>query len=887
MQPAVIGQTVSHYEVLERIGEGGMGVVYRARDTLLGRFVALKTLPAGEPADSERRARLLREARAASALHHPNIVDVYDLLHHEGSDVIVMELVTGRTLDQAVAGKPLREVLGYARQIADALAKAHAAGIVHRDLKPSNVMVDESGTVRVLDFGLARLGPPVGTVDLGSESTRPTAEATAEGHILGTLAYMSPEQAEGKKADARSDVFGFGAVLYEMVTGRMAFRGDSAAATLAAVMERDPPPPREVVPGLPSDLERLVQRCLRKDPAKRFQSMGDVALDLDEIGAGLGSGRVQPPGKKVRRRTAWLLAGAVLLALAALLAWRLTRGPTGPPAPPRLSQLTSYPGWELYPTFSPDGTQVAFAWNGEKQDNFDIYVKLVGASGPPLRLTTDPASDTYPAWSPDGRQIAFRRTPRAADERLPPLSSVTAWRSSGGTVMVMPALGGVERKVAEVPEARCPTLSWTPDGRWLATPATDSSGASGIFLLPVDQGKAKRLTSNPVGADICPTLWEDGRFLAYTSCTTESSCALQVLELQADLRPLGAPRRLGPRAGMAGLAWASDARSLVYTAAGNLYRVPVGGAPAGEEILPSSGQTHLFPAISRTLDRLIFARGIDDRDVWKLEEGRPPTPFLASSRADQSPQFSPDGTRIAYGTNRWSPSGEIFVTGADGSKPIQLTDLPGAQDSAQWSPDGRWIAFDSRGQDATYHVFVIDAAGGPPRRLTTDPSNEHRPSWSRDGRWIYFGSDRTGRLELWRAPAQGGDAVQVTDAGGYTSHESPDGRTLYYVKGREARQPLFARPVGGGPETRIVDEVLGRTFAVVEDGVYYFARTEAAGVTAIRFLDVARGASREVARLDALVAPIFGLSVSPDRKRFLFTASKPDNVDLYLIENFY
>ena len=259
-----------------------------------------------------------------------------------------MELVTGRTLDRAVAGKPLREVLGYARQIADALAKAHAAGIVHRDLKPSNVMVDESGTVRILDFGLARLGPPVGTVDFGSESARPTAEATgtAEGRIVGTLAYMSPEQAEGKKADARSDVFSFGAVLYEMVTGRMAFRGDSAAATLAAVLEHDPPPPRELVPGLPPDLEKLVQRCLRKDPAKRFQSMGDVALDLDEIAAGLDTARDARPRRQTRRRRAvWLLARVRPASPSPrLVAWRLARGPARPPAAPRLVAAHVLPG---------------------------------------------------------------------------------------------------------------------------------------------------------------------------------------------------------------------------------------------------------------------------------------------------------------------------------------------------------------------------------------------------------------------------------------------------------------------------------------------------------------------------------------------------------------
>jgi Tol biopolymer transport system component/predicted Ser/Thr protein kinase len=885
----VIGQTLSHYEVLERIGEGGMGVVYKARDTLLGRLVALKTLPSGEAADPERRARLLREARAASALHHPNIVDVYDLLHQEGSDVIVMELVTGRTLDRAVAGKSLREVLGYARQIADALAKAHAAGIVHRDLKPSNVMVDECGTVRILDFGLARLGVPVGTVDFGSASARPTAEATgtAEGRIVGTLAYMSPEQAEGKKADARSDVFSFGAVLYEMVTGRTAFRGDSAAATLAAVLERDPPPPRELVPGLPADLEKLVQRCLRKDPAKRFQSMGDVALDLDEVAAGLDIARVQSPGKKVRRRAAWLLAGAALLGLAALLGWRLTRGPKRPPAPPRLVQLTSYVGRELCPTFSPDGTQVAFAWNGDRQDNWDIYVKLVGTSGPPLRLTTDPESDMYPSWSPDGRQIAFRRTPRAEDDMLPLWSSAFVWRSAGGAVMVMPALGGVERKVADVPQARCPTLSWTPDGRWLATPATDSSGVSGIFLLPLDQGEARRLTSNSAGVDISPTLSADGRFLAYASCTSDYSCTVQVQELQTDLRALGSPRPLSEaRGALAGLAWAADGRSLVYSW-GTLYRVPRSGPPGGERVLPG-GQRELFPTIARTLDRLIFVRGIDDRDVWKLEDSHSPTPLLASSRVDESAEFSPDGTRIAYQSARWSTFGEIFVTRADGSNPIQLTDGLGSQQgSPQWSPDGRWIAFDSQQRyGGAWDVFVIDAAGGPPRRLTAEASNEHRPSWSRDGRWVYFASDRTGRFEVWRVPAQGGQTKQVTEEGGFTCVESFDGRTLYYVKTRVPRQPLFARPIGGGAETRVVDEVLGRTFAVVENGLYYFARTEAAAVTAIRFLDVARARSREVARLDLLVAPAFGLSVSPDRRTILFTASKPDNADLYLIENF-
>jgi Tol biopolymer transport system component len=794
-----------------------------------------------------------------------------------------MELVTGRTLDRAVAAKPLREVLGYARQIADALAKAHAAGIVHRDLKPSNVMVDEDGTVRILDFGLARLGPPVGTVDLGSESARPTAETTAEGRILGTLAYMSPEQAEGKKADARSDVFSFGAVLYEMVTGRMAFKGDSAAATLAAVLEHDPPPPRELVPGLPLELEKLVQRCLRKDPAKRFQSMGDVALELDEIAAGPDTRHGRPHRRRAGRWAVGLMAGAALLVLAGLVLWRLARDQTRPPETPHLVQLTSYAGRELHATFSPDGTQVAFAWSGERQDNIDIYVKLVDASGPPLRLTTDPAYDAFPAWSPDGRRIAFRRMPRSRDDATEYFASTMP----AGTVMVMPALGGLERKVADVPRSRCPTLSWTPDGRWLATPSTDSTGVNGIFLLPVEQGEPRRLTTNPGRDDLCPALSPDGRSLAYAACPSEQVCAIQVLELQPDLRPKAPPRRLAELAwgpGLEGLAWAADGRSLVYPR-GYLHRLPLRGAPEAQRI-DLGAPIAVYPAVSRARGRLVFTRGTIDADVWRLEEGHPPAAFLASSRSDNSPQFSPDGKRIAFSSARWSRTGEILVVDADGSNPVQLTDgLGGSQSSPQWSPDGRRIAFDSIREGGTYDVYVIDASGGPARRLTPDASNEHRPSWSRDGRWIYFASDRSGRFEVWRLPPEGGRAERVTDRGGYTCLESFDGRTLYYTKEQAPRQPVFSRPIGGGPERQVVEEILGRSYAVVRDGLYYFALTDVPGVTAVRLLDVARGRSRDVARLDVRVAPQ-GLTVSPDRKTILFTVLKPNDADLYLIENF-
>jgi serine/threonine protein kinase len=271
----MIGRTISHYEVLEKLGEGGMGVVYKARDSRLKRFVALKVLPPEKVADPERKQRFVQEARSASALNHPNIVTVYDIDQSAGVDFIAMEYVEGKTLDGLIGRKGLKlsEALKYAVQIADALAKAHAAGIVHRDLKPANVMVTGDGRAKVLDFGLAKLTE---TATVSPEDLTLTEKPSTElGLIVGTVSYMSPEQAEGKKVDARSDIFSFGSLLYEMLSGRRAFRRDSQALTLAAILHLEPPALPE---GTPSEMERIVARCLRKDPARRFQNMADLKV---------------------------------------------------------------------------------------------------------------------------------------------------------------------------------------------------------------------------------------------------------------------------------------------------------------------------------------------------------------------------------------------------------------------------------------------------------------------------------------------------------------------------------------------------------------------------------------------------------------------------------
>ena len=396
--PDLSGKTLDRYEVLSRIGSGGMGEVYRCRDMRLKREVALKILPPESVADPERRRRFEQEARATSALNHPNIVTIYDIDQAEDVDFFVMEYVPGSTLGERIGpkGVPLQAALNCAVQMADALAAAHAAHIVHRDLKPANVMVNDAGQVE-------NSGLRAGEADRAALGDSLSTE-TERGAVVGTVAYMSPEQAEGKKIDARSDIFSFGAVLYEMLTGQPAFGRDSTASTLAAILKEEPRPPGELRPGLPLELERILRRCLRKEPEHRFQHMADAKVALEELRQEASSGS----RRQAQRKPGFVLGAGALAVLTAIgiTTWYLERPRTLPP--PVVVPLTSFPGWECCPSFSPDGDRVAFIWSGPKQDNSDVYVKLIGTEHV-LRLTTDPAREFFPNWSPDGRFIAFSR----------------------------------------------------------------------------------------------------------------------------------------------------------------------------------------------------------------------------------------------------------------------------------------------------------------------------------------------------------------------------------------------------------------------------------------------------------------------------------------------
>jgi len=880
------GQRLGPYEILAPLGSGGMGEVYRARDTRLGREVAIKVLPAERMADEGRKRRFVQEARAASSLNHPNIVTIHEIDSAGGVDFIVMEYVPGQTLDGLIPkhGMSLGEALRLAIPVADALACAHAHGIVHRDLKPANVAVTREGVVKVLDFGLAKL-----VADDSDHSGETLTEAsgsgvlTRPGVLTGTAGYMSPEQATGGRADARSDIFSFGVVLYEMVTGRRAFGGKTVSETLKAVVSDQPKAPRELVPGIAEPLDRLILRCLRKEADRRFQHMTDVKVELLEIKEDSDS---EPAASLPARsgRRLWLAASLCgLLALTAAGAWLMSRRPL---PPPRLIQLTSMRGFEAFPAFSPDGDQVAFTWQGEKLDNYDIYIKMLD-SPEVRRLTTDPAPELRPSWSPDGHRIAFLRG-----------------GPMGFRIYMVSPLGGLARKVSDFPAGRSASPAWSPDGRWLAVaraPSPGEPGLDGIYLLPVEGGEPRRLELwRDAGSVARPTFSPDGRRLAYVSLTGVGAArgSVQVVDLGADFVPKGPPLRLTPENvfPVGQPAWVRDGRSLVYgdvPLAFTLWRVGIAGDRPPDRI-ELAGRGAASPATVASRDRLAFVRTLQSVDIYRFVPDGQPEPVVASSSiSDFNADISPDGRRIAFESERSGETHDIWVADIDGSNAVQLTRGPGQlQGTPRWSPDGQRIAFDSQARDGRFDIWTISVEGGAPRRLTQDPGDETTPSWSRDGRHVYFSSTPAdGDADVWRIPAEGGVAERLTRGGGRWPRESLDRRTLYYKRADE-NSPLLALPVAGGPERKLLDCVPASGFGVGPEGIVHAACpmdpmpiTLGPSRSPLFVLDPETGRDRPLGTVDW--APSWpAIAVSPDGRTILLTRGVWEGTDLMLIEGF-
>ena len=568
-------------------------------------------------------------------------------------------------------------------------------------------------------------------------------------------------------------------------------------------------------------------------------------------------------------------------AAAALGVWFFVLRPAPkPPAPLlRISPVTSLAGTEDQAAFSPDGNQIAFVWNGEKEDNSDIYVKQIGAERP-LRLTTNPASDTDPIWSPDGRYIAFLRQ-SAAD----------------GGVFLVPSLGGAERKLADAfpyrPVVIGNTLSYSPDGKLLAAPDKNSQQQPfSIVSISIETGEKTRLTSPPTGSvgDFFPAFSPDQKTLAFVRSLSIAAADIYLLPLHG-----GEPKRLTTdNTSIRGLSWTSDGEEIVFASRrdGSTYNLwKISTTDATPERLTTSERDVYSPAIS-VRGNLAYTQSMVDGNIWRMglrgskgPENAPLT-LCPSTQEDNGPQYSPDGKKTVFASRR-SGSFEIWLCDSDGSSARQLTNIGGPlTGTPRWSPDGRQIAFDSW-IEGNADIYVISADGGKPHRLTYDPDEDITPSWSRDGRWIYFGCTRSGSMQIWKVPAEGGPTIQVTKQGGFEGFESADGKYFYYAKGR-AMPGIWRVPVAGGEESLVLDQHqagLWRYWAITDKGIY-FASAEIPSHPVVEYYSFETNKIVLVAKLDK---PLFktdpGLAVSPDGRWLLIVQADQSGSDIELMEN--
>jgi Tol biopolymer transport system component len=879
------------YEVVALLGAGGMGEVYDAVDTRLHRHVALKVLPPHLVADDERRRRFVQEAQLASSLQHPHIVTIYDIGSADGTEYLAMELVRGRTLDQVIptSGLRLPDALRYGIQITDALAAAHAAGVVHRDLKPTNIMVTDQDQIKILDFGLATLAAPA--VASATDETRlQSAVETGAGLILGTVAYMSPEQAEGKKVDARSDIFSFGAILYEMLSGQRAFRADSMPATLAAVINLEPQPLARSASRVPAPVEQLVSRCLRKDLARRAQHASDVKVALEELREDSTSGALAPappPAAPAAASRRWILpAATAIVAVIGLAAAAAVWWPRTPPAPASFIPvpLTTLPGSEDWPSFSPDGTQVVFASMPDDVRTADIDVQLVNGTGARLRLAAGATGVAGgPAWSPDGKLIAF-------------------WQGNAADIDVhldlISPLGGPERQLASWGNDTSGRLVWSPDGRWIATSsAVESTGLGvhkGIVLISSTTGEQVvwAAKSDAFIGSMDPAFSPDGRRVAYTRATGAYTGQLNIVPVGSDGTPAGPPVPLAYKTWeLHSPVWTADGRALLViaghsTSNGGVVRIPI---DAPEHAVRLGGLEYAQTlTISRDGTKLAFSRGGDNDDISRVDLRDPAKSgsIATSTLWDGDAAYSPDGRRIVFGSNRGGAR-ELWVADANGDNAQPVTNFGGpVLGTPRWSPDSRQIAFDSR-PDGNSDVFVVPAAGGPVRQITKTPGEDARPAWSADGHFIYFSSNRGGDDEIWRMTPDGGAPVQITHHGGEAALASLDGQYLYYKRAGSVGSIYRIRPDGTG-DTEIVSEPTYAVlpFAVTASGIWFVA-PPADGRTywSIRELQFSSNRIVEGGKLDTRPNGQ-QLSISPNEQYALVTKPDLGGTDLLLVNNF-
>jgi eukaryotic-like serine/threonine-protein kinase len=744
--PATLsGRTISHFRIGEPLGSGGMGVVYAAEDTRLGRPVALKFLAPELVRDPTAKARLLTEARAASALDHANLCTILDVGESEdGLLFLAMPRYDGESLERRIARGPLpvEEALEIALQAARGLAKAHEHGIIHRDVKPGNLFVTRDGIVKILDFGIAKLTGEVGHTRLGS--------------ILGTPAYMAPEQTKGETVDARADVWSLGVVLYEMLAGRRPFVGGSGAAVVHAVLHGAPEPLTHLRPEVPAELDRIISRMLVKDPGQR---PADAAEALADLRSALGlptTGSLSPSApRRSRRWLAWAALGTVALAAAVvgLLAWR--KSGAAPPLPGQIVQLTDLQGRETFPSLAPDGT--FFVYSKDFDGNADLFLQRV-EGGRPFNLTADsPADDTEPAFSPDSQQIAFR------SER------------EGGGVFLMGATGESVKRLTDFGF----NPAWSPDGKEIAVATEDAfdprmrAALSQIIRINVATGAQR-----PLG-------------------------------IQDGVQPSWSPQ--GLRIAYWGIAQPGNRRAI--------WTVPVaGGSPVTvvddafynwSPVWSPDGR-FLYFASNRSGSMNLWRVALDERSGRVLSA---PEPITTSSEWSALPSLSSNGERLIYATD----SSRSFVEMVPFNPETAQVDGPpvlayqGARAilSCEVSPDGAWLALWT--SFPAEDLLLIRPDGSDLRQLTDDLARDRAPAWSPDGGRLLFVSNRSGKYEAWTIRPDGSGLTQIThlpDQPVLYPFWSPDGQQIgfYYSSHgtvlldfrRPQARPRMLPPVEGG-----------------------------------------------------------------------------------------
>ncbi len=799
----MIGQTLSHYNIIEKLGSGGMGDVYVAEDTKLGRKVALKTLPP-EMVSAERLSRFEREARAVAALNHPNIVTIHSVEDAEGVHFITMELVRGKTLSEHLPknGFPLNKFFDIAIPLADAVSAAHEQGITHRDLKPDNIMVTEEGQLKVLDFGLAKPESPLGA-RAGSES--PTELRTREGSIAGTIHYMSPEQAEGKVVDPRSDIFSLGILYYEMLTGSRPFTGEGAAGVLSSILRDEPRSVTEVDPAVPPELARLIRRCLVKEPARRVQSALDVRNELEETKRALDSGETMESGwvRQASSSSRWLkMAAAVGVVMAVLLIGWTLRGlrPSSSEVTARLInpvQVTSSVGVEDHPVWSPDGRTLAYTGSRSSNlfwGNWDIWVTQ-GGGAPAINRTADyTGDDRFPTWSPDGRWIAF-------------------WSDrDGGGYYVMPGLAGAARRVAPgPPQLSASGAQWSADGRRLAYLGSNEKETF-IEILTLDEGASGRLPL-PFRHSVGPydLAWSlDERYFAYVEA--EGAARADVTRLwilraaDGESFPLtdGRTMEWSP-------SWSADGRTLYFVSnrgrSRDLWqqRLDASGAPEGVPRPVTAGVGIRNATFSRDGRKVAYSKGRPIANVWRIAILEDREVSWADAQQVTFGQayiefldLSPAGDQLVVSSDR-EGNQDLWMLPANGGEMQQLTAEPTPDWSPRWSPDGQTIAFYSY-RSGNRDIWVMPAHGGSAQRVTEHDAGDLFPVWSPDGRELMFTSLRSGNMDIWSISLENGNTKRVTThpAADTDLALSPDGEHLVFSSDRSGRNRLWWRPMDGG-----------------------------------------------------------------------------------------